>query len=151
VFDQQRVWVDFWGNEIALGSMNDDCLVNVLAFVRADASRIRDIAVLNLVTEQLARLAAGAPSEPDVFRHAFSAYDVDAVAWLDQMPLMQALSKLVEKHGRGRRRRGRVAMNRNQAIFNDCGNYCDAISSVARATEMLCTELDLRAAEEIGT
>jgi Ca2+-binding EF-hand superfamily protein len=70
--------------------------VNVLAFNRAQAGRIRDIVVLELVSNELARLAAGAPSDPDVFRHAFSAYDTDAVEWLNRTPLMQALSNLGE-------------------------------------------------------
>jgi hypothetical protein len=96
VFTQQDLWVDYFGNEIEIEKMSAEYVVNVLAFTQAQAGRIRDIAVLDLVTEQLARLVAGAPSDPDTFRHAFSAYDLDAVAWLEQTPLVRALNKLAE-------------------------------------------------------
>lgn len=92
VFAQQTVWVDYWGNEHALVSMNDDYLRNVLGFVRADAGRIRDIVVLDLVIEQLLRVAAGAPFDPDAAR-ASSAYEIDAATWLEQTPLVRTLTE----------------------------------------------------------
>jgi hypothetical protein len=94
VFAQQTVWVDYWGNEHALGSMEAACIDNVLAFVRRDASRIRDIVVLDLVIEQLLRVAAGAPFDPDAGR-ASSAYEIDAATWLEQTPLVRTLTELV--------------------------------------------------------
>jgi hypothetical protein len=94
VFVQRTVWVDFWGNEHALVSMNDDYLRNVLAFVRGDASRIRDIVVLDLVIEQLLRVVAGVPFDPDAGR-ASSAYEIEAATWLEQTPLVRTLNELV--------------------------------------------------------
>jgi hypothetical protein len=41
-------------------------------------------------------------------------------------------------------------MNWKQATFNDLGNDSDAISCVARATEMLRVKIDLRAATEMA-
>jgi hypothetical protein len=94
VFAQQALWVDYWGNELALGSMADDYIHNVLALVRGDASRIRDIVVLDLVIEQLLRVATGTPSDPDAVRPS-SAYEIDAATWLEQTPLVRTLTELV--------------------------------------------------------
>lgn len=94
VFAQQTVWVDYWGNEFALGSMANDYLRNVLGFVRADAGRIRDFVALDLVIEQLLRVATGTPSDPDAVRPS-SAYEIDAASWLEQTLLVQALAELV--------------------------------------------------------
>jgi hypothetical protein len=86
--------VDYWGNEFALVSMADDYLRNVLGFVRADAGRIRDFVVLDLVIEQLLRVATGTPSDPDAVRPS-SAYEIDAATWLEQTPLVRTLTELV--------------------------------------------------------
>jgi hypothetical protein len=98
VFAQQRdfVWVDYWGNEIEIESMSAEYVRNVLAFTRGQAARIREIVAPDLALDQLAALVAGAASDPDVVRDALTAYDLDAIAWLEQTPLLQALNKLVE-------------------------------------------------------
>jgi hypothetical protein len=94
VFAQQTVWVDYWGNELTLTQMAADYLVNVLRFVRGDGDRIRDFVVLDLVIEQLLRVATGTPSDPDAVRPS-SAYETDAATWLEQTPLVRTLNELV--------------------------------------------------------
>jgi hypothetical protein len=96
VFTQQDLWVDYWGNELELKSMSAEYVQNVLAFTRGQAARIREIVDPDLALDQLAALVAGAASDPDIVRDASTAYDLDAIAWVEQTPLVRALKKLVD-------------------------------------------------------
>lgn len=97
VFVQQTVWVDIWGNEIAIGSMSGEYVRNVLAFARGQAGRIQEIVAPDLALDRLAAaLFDEAASSPHLGSDASTADDLAASAWLDQTPLMQALNRLVE-------------------------------------------------------
>jgi len=105
VFGQREVWVDFYGNEIEIGttgSMSDAYVANVLAFARGQADRIREMVVLDLLIDlllgQLERLhAEEAHLDLHVLRDACSAYEIDADAWLERTPLIQELKRRLEE------------------------------------------------------
>lgn len=100
VFGQHQVWVDFYGNEIATRSTRSmplDYVANVIAFARGQADRIRELVVLDLLSDQLERLHAGKHLDPRALRDASSAYDVDAIAWLERTPLIQELNRRLKE------------------------------------------------------
>ena len=90
-------WVDFWGNEHLIRTMSDEHVANVLAFIRERASRIRDMVVLDLLSEQVERLQTGVRPDHRALHDTYTAYDYTPAAWLERTPLFQALTRRLER------------------------------------------------------
>lgn len=96
VFGQDALWIDYWGNEIAIESMPVAYVANVLSFCHRQAERIHSLVAFDLVTDELTRLLAGARPDASVLREAEAALAVDPAAWLEETPLLQALRRRLE-------------------------------------------------------
>jgi hypothetical protein len=101
VFQQQQVWVDYWGNEHEIESMDVDYVRNVIAFCLLRAEAILDLTCAEgasaVVDMLLLRIR---PTRAQ--RAAMDALLVDAcdpVEWLVQMPLIRALRRRLETGG----------------------------------------------------
>lgn len=93
LFAQAKVWIDYWGNEIAVETIGADYRANIVAFCEQRAAYIRDVVVLDLATDQLAQLLAGGSLNRSVLHDLHRAYELEPTAWLAETPLLQTLTR----------------------------------------------------------
>jgi hypothetical protein len=107
VFDQDEVWVDYWGNEHEIALMNLSYVEHVVSFCRERATRIwlLDLAETVALVEEL--------DDPDEIEEAVAEYlelgyeTDDPIDWLEQTPVISALrcrlASARQSRGRGQK------------------------------------------------
>lgn len=92
LFLQHQVWVDYWGNEHEIESMNRGYIANVVGFCRRQADRIRFLVTLELLEQLVLGLPVPAPSLVELLESACdeAATDLDL---LDETALLRALHR----------------------------------------------------------
>lgn len=107
VFLQQRVWVDYWGNEHEIGSMPIDYVGNVIRFCEQGVRGVQTVVVIEVacaVGLRLAGIGQGpTPLELLIVSQVEQATSAPAaLAWLHQLPLLQILDDRLEQSRVGR-------------------------------------------------
>jgi hypothetical protein len=90
VFMQHQVWVDYWGNEHEIESIDADYAANIIRFCEAQATRIALIVAMQLAAELCAAVPEEVELSTEMRGHLLGE---DAVIWLQETPLIRALKR----------------------------------------------------------
>jgi len=104
VYLQHQVWVDYWGNEHEIESMQLDYIENVIRFSEKQVERIAFLITLDLLIASghlLLGLGDASQQTLDEARIALERCTENGVSisWLHTLPLLRALNRRVATHG----------------------------------------------------
>ena len=94
VFLQHQVWVDYWGNEHEIESMELDYVANVIRFCEERAERIHQIVFLDALGGILADFLFG--DRDSVEPADLSLAEEEPLDWLRRTPLVRALARCID-------------------------------------------------------
>lgn len=91
--DQHQVWIDFWGNEHEVESLERDDVENVISYLREHASLLHALRVSDLYLEAIESLHEGDASGAVLLEEAERLQELDPLEWLEGSALVRALRR----------------------------------------------------------